>query len=90
MGRAASRSSPPVLEIFAFDPKNASLSASPVVRFLSLFAALSDRLCRGEVVRVLPLLVFMQGVCVIDGNPLGVAVHPSGDELVCSTANGCK
>ncbi|CAA6653738.1 unnamed protein product [Spirodela intermedia] len=30
------------------------------------------------------------GGCVIDGNPLGIAVHPSGNELVCSTANGCK
>lgn len=24
------------------------------------------------------------------GDPLGFAVHPSGDEIVCSTANGCK
>lgn len=24
------------------------------------------------------------------GDPLGLAVHPSGDEFVCSTANGCK
>ncbi|ONK75720.1 uncharacterized protein A4U43_C03F19840 [Asparagus officinalis] len=26
----------------------------------------------------------------ISGDPLGFAVHPSGDEFVCSTANGCK
>lgn len=25
-----------------------------------------------------------------DGDPLGFAVHPSGDEFVCSVATGCR
>ncbi|XP_022990379.1 SEC12-like protein 1 [Cucurbita maxima] len=57
-------SSPSVLEIFSFDPKITSLSASPLTEF-----------------------VFEE----CDGDLVSVAVHPSGDEIVCSTTQGgCK
>ncbi|KAH7661231.1 prolactin regulatory element-binding protein [Dioscorea alata] len=63
MGRAKTRSSPPLLEIFSFDPKTASLASDPLTRVL-----MGDE----------------------DGDPMGFAVHPSGDEIVCSTSIGCK
>nr|XP_018684007.1 PREDICTED: SEC12-like protein 1 isoform X1 [Musa acuminata subsp. malaccensis]XP_018684008.1 PREDICTED: SEC12-like protein 1 isoform X1 [Musa acuminata subsp. malaccensis] len=63
MGRARNRSCPPLLDIFEFNPKTASLSPDPLVRIVM----------RDE-----------------DGDPLGFAVHPSGDEFVCSLATGCR
>ncbi|KAI0503949.1 hypothetical protein KFK09_014896 [Dendrobium nobile] len=53
----------PLLEVFSFDVKTASLSADPLVT-----CAMGEE----------------------DGDPLGFAVHPSGEEIVCSTAKGCK
>ncbi|XP_020695990.1 SEC12-like protein 1 isoform X2 [Dendrobium catenatum] len=53
----------PLLEVFSFDVKTASLSADPLVT-----CAMGEE----------------------DGDPVGFAVHPSGEEIVCSTAKGCK
>ncbi|PIN24437.1 Prolactin regulatory element-binding protein/Protein transport protein SEC12p [Handroanthus impetiginosus] len=57
------KSRPSSLEIFSFDPKTTSLSASPKAKY-----------------------EFEEGI-----DPEIIAVHPSGDELVCSTSTGdCK
>ncbi|KAJ0982370.1 hypothetical protein J5N97_010625 [Dioscorea zingiberensis] len=63
MGKARTRATQPLLEIFSFDPKTASLSPDPLTMIVM-----------GEE----------------DGDPRGFAVHPSGDEIVCSTSIGCK
>ncbi|XP_010267358.1 PREDICTED: SEC12-like protein 1 [Nelumbo nucifera] len=55
-------SSPPLLHIFSFDAKTASLSSSPKATH-----------------------------ALEEGDPISIAVHPSGDDIVCSTTTaGCK
>ncbi|XP_052187318.1 SEC12-like protein 1 [Diospyros lotus] len=61
VGRAGRGARSPVLEIFSFDSKTASLSSSPSASYV-----------------------------IEEGDPASLAVHPSGDDLICSTASGAS
>ncbi|KAK6929122.1 hypothetical protein RJ641_005327 [Dillenia turbinata] len=92
-------SSPAALEIFSYDSKTFSLSSSPMV-FLFLFHPLCVCVC------VCLMLISIELTCVCidleivkatyvfeegEGDPLSIAVHPTGDDFVCSTSTGvCK
>ncbi|XP_020589267.1 SEC12-like protein 1 [Phalaenopsis equestris] len=67
-----------VLVIVGQPRSGASPPSLEVFSFESKTASLSSN----------PLVTFAMGE--EDGEPLGFAVHPSGEEIVCSTANGCK
>ncbi|KAK6144705.1 hypothetical protein DH2020_021525 [Rehmannia glutinosa] len=84
------KSGPSSLEVFSFDPKATSLSSShKVSQVSSLLARDGDQflfLLKLFDIEIVAKYEFEEGV-----NPVTMAVHPSGDSLVCSTSTGdCK
>lgn len=97
-------SSPSVLEIFSFDPKTTSVYTSPLVKIF-FFEKKKGKRFRFELIFDVSL-TFLMWVCFVfgffflkvtyvfdesEGDPMTIAVNPSGDDFVCSTTNGgCK
>lgn len=96
-------SSPSVLEIFSFDPKTNSVYTSPLVCvciyiYIKKKTVFEMKKCRFELVMdvLLTLLwwdfMFLKVTYVLEedeGDPMTIAVNPSGDDFVCSTTTGC-
>ncbi|KAJ6727348.1 PROLACTIN REGULATORY ELEMENT BINDING PROTEIN [Salix purpurea] len=90
LGRSSKKkgpAAPSVLEIFSFDPETTSLSTSPQVCFSDTLHDMSFKLSlfrHGDT-------LFCFYVFETDGELVTIAVHPSGDDFVCSsTKGGCK
>lgn len=103
-GRAATASSPPRIDLHAFDAGASAVAADPLVsaprpssrtralrRRCLLFAYVRSEL---ESRRCVCARGFSQVSFVMgheeDDAPRAIVVHPSGDEFVCATAKGCR
>lgn len=96
-GRGATASSPPFLDLLAFDTRACELASEPLVSARALggvsapaaaAAATAVSLTAGSTILQLRVVMGEEGADA--DTPRAIAVHPAGDEFVCATAKGCR